>query len=359
MRTFHEALHSMFSTEVSFAVRHLARSPFRAYRVGDACATVLDRLLRTSQSTISFLRRMRLVAVQASHSKFTHGLVLPTKTPAVNYLVFTFAVGETSDTWPDPSVLKVRALSNRVVHYGTRANPVQFISVGLDANEARDFSINNLQPRALRYLYYAAGIVLRAALRWHQRLDLDAKDLSDGHEHMTNVGVTVRPLALALDRPWTEWPFHRSIWWEMPNLLPRRMLNEYTIAQLLQNYSLLQPSYQMVLAEFFYEGSNSVEETLRASMLRLIAAVDNNDVAMPDYAGLLAPMLLVHLAKTGRVGLWKLDAIDYGRVVEWMHERKDYLDSINPQNYTLPMIFSPGSSNPAKSEFDLHLCPNL
>ena len=293
-RSFHEAQHDLFASTVSFALPHLSRSTFRSYKIGDLSTHVASRLLRTAGAFHSLMRRARLVNVKAWRNQFSYGRIDPTVHPATNQLVFTFAIGRPS-VFPqadDVSLVK-RALSNHVVVYGTRDNPVQYISVGINSVECAAFGITNFQPRSLRYLYMAAGVVFRSILARHTKPDVSPGAFAERHENLFSLNVSQRPLNMVFNLPYEVWALHRSVWKICPNLISRNCINPWSAGYLSTLYRDLRVDFKDAGYDTIWEDEDAtLFSHVKTSAMSFIQAINVGDYTDPDAQELIFPAIL-------------------------------------------------------------------
>jgi hypothetical protein len=325
MVTYHEADNDFWASTASFALPYLSRSPFRNFRVGDFAIHVAEQLLRTASAYKSLLRRAQLVNVKCWRNGFSYGLVDPPVRPNVNHVVLTFSVGRPG-VFPSQQDLVKRTLSNRVVIYGTRKDPVLFISVGIDSMLVSEFDLTSLQARALKYLYMSAGVVLRSIFRRNATSDMSQSAISDYHERLSRTVVLQSPLNRVFEIPYERWIWQKSVWKLCPNLLARRLLNPWSIASYLRfsktvNIDYRDAGYELVWGDA--HAQQSVFTAVRASLLSFIAAVNSQDTQRPGQQGLLAPGLLYSLIFVGKPGIPDDVSLSYvySSMVTAFHER--------------------------------------
>lgn len=329
MRVFNEAQGNFFASTASFVLPHLPRSPFRSYLVGDLATHVADHLLRSASAYLSLFRRMRLVNVKSWFTHFSYGLIDPEIAPAYKHLVFTFSIG-----YPQPLDhvrVRKRILSNQVVIYGTDENPAMYVAVGLNSVDAAKFRITNMQTRSLKYLYMAAGVVLRSIFRVHGRVDLDEDALASVHERLYRNVVSQRPLVNVFQLPYSEWAWQASVWRLCPNLVASRLINPWSVSRVLQVLDSTSIDYKNAAYDLIWDDDQSrdtVFSLVRTSLTRFISAVNTQDVSIPDQSGLLFPTLLYSLLFTGKVNYVDEAEQVYPDMVRAFNEREVDLASL-------------------------------
>ncbi len=339
MLNFTEAQHDFFSSNVSFALPYLSKSPFRNYAVGDLSVEVASMLLRAGSAYRSLFGRMRLVNIGSTHTGFSYGVTKVDQTPGVHFLTLTFSIGR-KDV-PLTSDLIRRPLTNNVVIYGDKTDGVQFVSVGISSVKVAEFGITNMQPRALRYLYMSAGVVLRSIFRRHSRVDMDADAIEAYHKHLSRNVVGQLPLANAFQTPYERWTWQRSVWSLCPNLISFRCINPYSASRLLDILPSTSIDYRNAAYTMIWDESDSPNHTtlfdlIEKSMRRFISAVDTQDVSVPDQTGLLFPALLYSLVFRGQVGFAVEVETIYPQLVSLFDERNQELnDLFSPSGLTV------------------------
>lgn len=337
---YHNSKHTFFASNISFVLPHLSKSPFRGYRIGDAAEQVASYLLRHCSAYLSLFSRLRLVNVKSWHTGYSYGEIpVGSKRPAINHLVFTFAIGRPRNGFVEQ---RERILSNRVSIYGDHVNGVQFISIGLNSQQCTQFSISNLQPRSLRYVYNTAGAVLRSIFRRAGRVDLDMADIQDQHEHLVrSMPVNQMPVANVFQTHYERWILQRSIWMLCPNLIAGSMVNPWSTSRALSYIDSPALDYKnAAFALVWDDESNSYPYTLfsnmRRSMSYFISAVNSSSTRLPDQTGLLFPGLIASLLLDGKVGVHKDISKIYPNVILAFNERGEELsDLFEPFDLTL------------------------
>lgn len=340
---YHRSPHTFFASNVSFVLPHLSKSPFRGYAIGNAAEQVASYLLRHCSAYLSLFGRLRLVNVKSWHTGFSYGEIpVGDKRPAINHLVFTFAIGRPRNGFVPASQLRERILSNRVSIYGDYVNGVQFISVGLNSQQCAQFHISNLQPRSLRYVYNTAGAVLRSVFRRAGRVDLDPADIQDQHEHLIRSRpIDQMPVANVFQMHYERWILQRSIWMLCPNLIAGTMINPWSTSVALSYIDSPALDYKnaafgMVWDDEDSNNSHTLFSNLDRSMLYFISAVNSSNTRLPDQSGLLFPGLLASLILEGKVAVRKDIKEIYGSMVSAFDERGEELSKLfEPYDLTL------------------------
>jgi len=356
MRIFKEAQNDFFASTVTFVLSHLSRSPFRSYHVGDMAAFVAERLIQSSGAYLSLFRRARLVNIKAWRTRFSYGLIDPTTSPANNHLVFTFSIGR-PDAFLDAKDprLVCRILSNYVRVYGTQEDPVQFFSVGLNSVECARFGITNTQARALRYLYMAAGVVLRSIFHRHSPMTSIGSDVfASAHEGMARIVVSPRPLNMVFQLPYEEWVWQKSVWALCPNLISSRCINPYSVGRYLEFCDEVVIDYKNAAYDMVWDDgvdSPTVFSIVRSSLMNFIQAVNTQSMSEPDQTGLLMPSLLYSTIFERRLGVPRpADQLDaYRTMVGSFDERSQQLsDLFTPYDLSVRRLMRGDAANASK-----------
>lgn len=337
MFKYTRALHSFFGSNASFATRFLTLSPFRSFAIGDLALYVASEIMRATSAYRSYLGRMRLVNVQSHHTGFSYGYV-NTQAPRFGFLVLTFAFSR-NRKWPDADKLVQRPLNNRVCIYGEQHDQLQYLSVIVPANAVLGFGVTNMQPRALRYLYIALGVVLRSIFRRFSTVRLDASEFERVHERMHEQPVGQIPLANVYQTLYERWIYQRSVWAIAPNLLPRAAINPYSAARALDVLPYIHLDNKNYGRSLIFSTKHSVADLVQTSMLRFINAVQTQDISMPDQTGLLFPALLYSLVFKGKVGFAAEVTSIYPDMVKAYNEREgDLAQLFAPHDVTVTKL---------------------
>lgn len=336
---FNRALGSFFATTVSFVIPYLRMSPFRGYKIGDASMLIAERLVRTCGAYLSLFRRLRLVNVKSWYTGFSYGTFDPKQSPAIRHLTFTFQISElgNADLY---GPIRVRILSNRVIIWGTDSNPAQFVCVGFDSKDLTAFNISNLQTRSLKYLYMSCGVVLRSVFRRRGRVDVDIDAFKSQHSRLASNVVSQKPLVNLFNLPYEMWAMQRSVWNMCPNLIAQRCLNPYSAPFILDFALNSSIDFRSSAYDLIWDDENESGDTLfslmRKSMLRFIAAVNDQDTSLPDQSGLLFPSLLYSILFEGDVGFSDNASEVYPNMVTSFNERElDLAELFEPYDLTL------------------------
>ncbi len=309
---FHESKTVNFHAAIITSILpDIVNTPYRSYKVADAAMLVYDVLMRQGAAYRSLFRRARLVNVKAWRNGFSYGAMDTTQSPAVNQLVFTFAIGRQPYFPPSNQPFFVQsAISNRMCVYGTKDNRTQFISVALNSVECAALEFVNLQPRALRYIYGAVGAVLRSTLYRTHHEEFSRSYLADYHSTLYDYFSEELPLDKVLNAPYEQWPFFRSVWMRAPNLIATRAINPWTAAKALDVITpiRLRISYSDAAYDLVWgDGTNTsptVASLVKSSILGLVAE-DATSSDTRSMSSLLAPGLIYKLGTTGKPGLPK------------------------------------------------------
>lgn len=320
MFKYTRALHSFFGSNASFALPYLTSTPFSSYAIGDLALYVADEIMRATSAYRSYLGRMRLVNVQSHHTQFSYGYV-ETKAPRFGFLVLTFAFSRIRK-WPDgQGKLVQRPLNNRVCIYGERDDQLQYLSVIVPATAVQKYGVTNLQPRSLKYLYMALGVTLRSIFRRFSVTDLDAAEFARVHERLSDQPVGQIPFANVFQQQYERWAFQRSVWRHAPNLIARESINDWSAARCLDVLPTIHIARKDNAWDLVFGQKDSVADRVKTSMVRFINAVQTQDTAIPDQAGLLFPALLYSLVFKGKVGFAAEVTSIYPDMVKAYNER--------------------------------------
>lgn len=332
---FYKAKYSLYETSAPYAQQYLSRSAFRNIRVGDLAHFLASEINASCQSFASAFERMRLVSVRSDFSGYEFGSY-ESGARGFNYLVFSFALGHRT-TWLSPPYLRVRSHNVFVSVHGNSVDSNQYVTIRMRQEDVLKYGVANMQPRALRYLFYAVGLVMRGMFRRKSRFLHGADDTHRYHERMENQLHGAVPLTRVFDLHYERWIWQRTMWKHCPNLFASSLVNPTSTARILDVLSgvhidRVDAAHALVFEEHKDNHTHtSVFDLVQRSLVRFASAVNSQDYSTPDKMGLLFPALLYSLLFRGEVG--------YEHTIEKIYPNMVML--FNERGYDLVELFEP------------------